>query len=102
MRHKMTAIINGKRYNTETATVIASNEYWDGSNYERRGTNLHLYRTPRGNYFVGYSTQWEGSRSYIEAITEADALKLYEDLPEHAVEFESAFPGRVAEEEGGR
>ena len=45
MRHEMTAVIGGKRYNTQTATVIASDEYWDGSNYERRGTNTHLYRT---------------------------------------------------------
>lgn len=98
MRHKLTAIIDGKRYNTETATVIASNEYWDGSNYERHGSNTHLYRSPRGRYFIGHSTRWEGSRSRIEAITEAAALKLYEELPEHEVEFEEAFPGRVAEE----
>lgn len=98
MRHKMTQVINGKRYNTETATIIASNEYWDGSNYERGGTNKHLYRSPKGNYFVGYSTCWQGSRSHIEAVSQGEAMKLYEELPEHECEYENAFPGHTAEE----
>ncbi len=44
MRVKMSKIVNGKRYSTEPSTLIASNEFWDGSNYERSGTNRHLYR----------------------------------------------------------
>lgn len=98
MRHKLTAIINGKRYNTETATVIASNEYWDGSNWERHGTNRHLYRTARGAYFVGCSTCWQGDRSHIEAIEESEAKQIYESLPEHEQEYEDAFPGSHADE----
>ena len=98
MRHKITQIINGKRYNTETATIIASNEYWDGSNYERGGTNEHLYRSPKGNYFVGHSTCRQGSRSYIEAISQEDAMRIYEELPEHECAYEEAFPGRALEE----
>ena len=99
MRHKLTAVINRKRYNTETAEVIASDAYWDGHNYERHGTNTHLYRTPKWAYFVGYSTQWQGRRSRIEALTVDEAVALYEQLQEHDVEFEEAFPGLVAEEE---
>jgi hypothetical protein len=52
-------IINGKRYSTETATLIAGNDYWDGQNWERRGRNEFLYRTPRGNYFLLSLTQWQ-------------------------------------------
>lgn len=98
MRHKMTQIINKKRYNTETATIIASNEYWDGSNYERGGTNAHLYRSPKDAYFVGHSTCWQGSRSHIEVLTKEQAMQKYEELPEHEVEFEEAFPGETADE----
>lgn len=98
MRAKMQQVIDGRRYNTETAALIASDEYWDGHNYERRGTNTHLYRSPNGRYFVGYSTQWQGSRSRIEALTEAEAVALYEQLPKQDVEFEAAFPSRQLEE----
>lgn len=98
MRHQLTAVINGKRYNTETATVIASNEYFDGSNWERGGTNTHLYKTKNGRYFAGYSTCWQGSRSSIEALTIDEAKRLYEMLPEHEEEYEDAFPGEIAEE----
>lgn len=95
MRHQMTAVIGGKRYNTETSTVIASNEYWDGSNYERGGTNTHLYRTKNGNYFVGFSTCWQGSRSSIQVVTRDRAQRLYEELPQHEEEYEAAFPGET-------
>ena len=97
MRQHITAIVSGKRYNTETATVLASNAYWDGSNYERGGTNCHLYRTAKGAYFAGYSTQWQDCRPRIEVLTLAEAQRLYEQLPEHAIEYEEAFPGCAAE-----
>ena len=97
MRHRITAIIDGKRYDTDKATVLASDEYWDGHNYERGGTNCHLYRTAKGAYFAGYSTQWQGSRPRIEVLTLAEAQRLYEQLPVHEVEYEAAFPGCTAE-----
>ena len=99
MQSKIKQIINGKRYNTETATVIADNEYWDGSNHERCGRNTHLYRTDNGAYFAGHSTQWEGERDYIEVLSEDEALALYEQLnARDAMPFEEAFPGRKLEE----
>lgn len=97
MRQHITAIVSGKRYNTETATVLASNAYWDGHNFERGGTNCHLYRTTKGAYFAGYSTQWQGNRPRIEVLTLAEAQRLYEQLPEHDIEYEEAFPGCAAE-----
>jgi len=87
------------RYSTTTATLLAGNDYWDGHNYERGGTNTFLYRTPRGRYFAFRRTLWEGKRDYIEPLTEDDAIRLYEDLREKRVEFEDAFPG-VAVQEG--
>jgi hypothetical protein len=86
-------IIGGKRYSTATATLIAGDDYWDGSNWERSGTNTFLYRTPNGNYFTVFLTQWQGQRDNLEPIDAGRAQELYEfELPEHYVPFEEAFP----------
>lgn len=91
MRYQGEHIINGILYNTEKADVIASDEYWDGSNHERRGRNTHLYKTKKGNYFVGYATQWQGERGFIEVVNKEEAMARYEQLPEHDVSYEDAF-----------
>jgi hypothetical protein len=41
---------------------------------------------------------WQGERDSIEPLPVAEALELYEQLPEHEVEFEEAFPGELVEE----
>ena len=57
----MRAIINRKRYDTETATFVAS---WDnGFNYnDFCRVDERLFRTPRGNWFLygvgGASTEY--------------------------------------------
>lgn len=95
----MTRILDGKRYSTATATLIADDCYWDGSNHERSGRNRFLYRTPRGNYFVVYLTMWQGERDTLEPIDEADAIDLYEGpLTEHHVSYEAAFPSVTVED----
>ena len=42
----MKKIIDRKQYDTETATKLADDRYWDGNNWERSGRNEFLYRTP--------------------------------------------------------
>jgi hypothetical protein len=91
---QMTRIVNGKRYSVKTAALLASNCYWDGSNWERNGRNLFLYRAPNGGYFTVSLTQWQGERDILEPVDLATAITLYEnDLPEHDVSYEEAFPG---------
>ena len=87
----MSQIVGGKKYNTEKATLVASNEYWDGRNWERRGRNKHLYKTPKGAFFVLYSSLNAGERNYIEPVGEDEAKWLYEILPEHGISYEEAF-----------
>ena len=94
----MNEVIGGKRYRTETATLIASDAYWDGHNFERRGRNTFLFKTKNGNYFVQRQTQWQGEVDRIEPLDQADAVSLYESLHEKAVDFEVAFPGVAIEE----
>lgn len=90
---KMTRIVNRKKYSTETATLIASDEYWDGSNWERSGRNTFLYRTPGGEYFTVNLTQWQGERDTLEPITQDEAIHLFEnELSEHQVSYSEAFP----------
>ena len=93
----MKQIINGKLYDTDKAMLVASNRYWDGSNWERSGRNTFLYKTAKGSFFLHYTTQWQGEREHIEAITEVKAMDYYEQLPEHELEYEEAF-GVIAEE----
>ena len=94
----MTAIIASKRYRVDGATVLASDAYWDGHSWERKGRNTHLCRTPKGNYFAVHFTQWPGERNRIEPLDREGALSLYEDLPERELEPEEAFPGLSIEE----
>ena len=94
----MSKVIDGKRYSTETATLLASDEYWDGRNYERSGRNTFLLRTPHGRYFTSTISQWQGECDELVPIDEIEAIKLYEDLEKHACEYEAAFPDQKVEE----
>lgn len=90
---KMTRIVDKKKYSTETATLIASDEYWDGSNWERSGRNTFLYRTPNGVYFEVTLTQWQGEKDTLSPITQKEAISLYEnELSEHFVPYSESFP----------
>jgi hypothetical protein len=97
---RMTEVIAGKRYNTNTGLLIAGDDYWDGQNWERRGRNIFLYKTKQGNYFSVAVTKWQGERDLIHPITQEEAISLWESLPNRRVEFEEAFPG-VTVEDGG-
>jgi len=99
----MSRVVNGARYNVATATLIASNEYWDGHNFERSGTNTFLYKTRGGAYFRVDLTQWQGQRDTLEPVTREEAIELYEQhLPEHIVTYEAAFDAIVEEASAGR
>lgn len=95
---KMTRVVNGKRYTTEGATLLASDAYWDGHNFERQGRNVFLYRTAKGAYFAITLTQWQGERDELSPLDRDEAVGLFESLPEHEVEWEEAFPGIVIED----
>lgn len=94
-----TKIVERKRYSTKTATLIASDAYWDGHNFERSGRNTFLYRTPNGAYFTATLTQWQGEQNSLEPVFLSEAIELYEgQLCEHAVPYEEAFPDVVIED----
>jgi len=100
--NEMQRICNGKRYNVATATLLASDEYWDGSNFERHGRNTFLFKTRGGAFFEVNLTQWEGERDTLLPLTEDEAREKYENLPEHHVDYETAFNTVVEEATAGR
>ena len=96
---EFSAIIERKKYDVKTATLIADNVYWDGQNFERSGRNCFLYRTPNGNYFTVNLTQWQGERDTLEPISQEEAIELYErELSEHEIDYSTAFPGVKVED----
>lgn len=94
----MERIVNGKKYSVKNATLLASDCYWDGSNFERGGRNTYLYRTPNGAYFTVNLTMWQGERDTLEPISQGEAIELFESLPEQEVNYAEAFPGVKVED----
>lgn len=102
-RVKMSKIVDRKRYNTETAVLIADDVYWDGNNFDRSGRNTWLYKTKGGAYFSVTTSMWQGERDTLEPLSMDEAIELYEGgLSEHYAKYEEAFPVVVAEASAGR
>jgi len=102
-RFDMQRVIDGKRYNTKTATLVADDVYWDGNNFERSGRNSWLYRTPRGAFFLVTGSQWQGETDSLEPLSANEAKDHYEnDLSEHHLDWETAFGEVTAEPEPDR
>lgn len=94
----MEAVIDGKRYRVSTAELLASDAFWDGRNWERKGRNTFLYRTQNGRYFKLLMTTWPGERGHLEALEPDVAKQLWETLPEQTMTIEEAFPGTEIED----
>jgi hypothetical protein len=88
----MTWVVAGKRYRTETATLVAHDEYWNGYNCEQGGRNTFLYRTPRGDFFAQYQTLLRGEVNRIKPLDMTEAIALYQSLPKKEVPFGVVFP----------
>jgi hypothetical protein len=103
---KTKAIINGKRYNTETATKIAS--YWNRlSDQDFRHVSELLYKTPKGEFFLsgegGPLTEYavkEGSTSYgssrITVLT-PDEAKAWLEKHQKVAELEAEFGDTIVD-----
>lgn len=94
----MERIVDRVRYRVRGSTLLAHDCYWDGRNWERNGRNRFLYRTPNGRYFAVYLTMWQDERDALVPLTVEEAADLYEELPEHEVEWQEAFPMLALEE----
>ena len=77
----------------KTATLLAGDDFWDGSNFERSGRNEFLYRGKNGGYFTVTLTRWTGERDHLTPVSPQEAQEIWERLPERRMSFEKAFPG---------
>ncbi len=91
----MAAVIDGRVYDTDAATLIAHDGYWQGQNLERPGRTTYLFRMPDGTYFLEQRTAWHIEEDHIEPLTSLEALQLYEELPVREAPFSPGVPIRV-------
>jgi hypothetical protein len=91
-------VVNGKRYQTEKATLIASNIHWNGRDYRVGGKNTYLFRTPNDNYFVQYESDNANEPDRIVPLNVDEAREQYAKLPSEKMPFLEAFPGTKFEE----
>lgn len=78
----MRVLYDGKIYDTDTATEIANDRFWD----------TLLYRTTKGNYFSHRNSIYQPDKDTIKPLTPDEAKRIFSQLPEQ-IEFEAAFPG---------
>jgi hypothetical protein len=88
----MTRVVAGKLYNTDTATLLAHDEYWNGHAYEQDGRNTFLFRTPNGSFFAQYQTLLPVVTGKIVPLDKNEAMSLYHALYRKEVPFAVAFP----------
>lgn len=92
---QLTRIIGGKRFSTETATLLSGNDWFDGHNFERQGRQTYLYRSPAGAYFCAELSSVQGEDRII-LLSDSEALEMYSIHAEHGKErvpLDEAFPG---------
>ena len=88
----MERIIEGMRYDTATAKLLADDEFSDGTNRLTRGRARALYLTDKGRYFVTTKTQWQGERDTVEPIEAEEARRTFEGMPnQHETYAEAGF-----------
>lgn len=87
----MKQVIGGKVYDTEEAILVASDHYWDGSNWDRHGRNTFLYKTQNGNFFLHRTTRWQGERDALVPLSVEEAKVQYELLPVQVLDWQEAF-----------
>jgi hypothetical protein len=94
----MTWIVAGKRYRTETATLLAHDAYWNGHSWEQGGRNTFLFKTRKGNFFAQYQTQLQGETDKIVPLGINEAMAVYQTLHKKEVPFRVAFPDAKIED----
>ena len=93
---RMTALIGGKRYSTDTSTLLAHGEYAGGPEWAPDEKITFLFRTRDGRFFAQHRAQpsarnVHNERYWVEPLSEIEAIPLYWELSEKNADFENAF-----------
>lgn len=96
----MKRIIDGKRYDTETATLVATVER--GTQTDYGWTAKSLYRTSRGAWFLLKSSRIKGgiAEDDIEAVSDSDVrawLESHSDQSDCYAAAEKYFGGEIVD-----
>ena len=94
----MSVIVDGKRYRTEGADLLASDVYSDGTSTERVGRNTFLFRTDKGNYFMQHQTTWVREQDCLTPLARDEAFQVFTELSIKMMDYEEAFPGAKIED----
>lgn len=89
---RMNWVIDGRRYRTDKATLLAHDAYWNNHNWEQNGRNVFLFRTPNGNFFAQHQSVLPGESDSIKPLTTDEAVDLYNSLMVKEVPFVVGFP----------
>ncbi|MDJ0766246.1 MAG: hypothetical protein QNJ97_24905 [Myxococcota bacterium] len=95
---KQKAVFGVLVYDTDKSTIVATDSYFDGKNWERNGRNTFLYKTPNGRYFKQFLSRRENENSYIQPLELEEAITLYFQLDEEVRELEDKV-GKPREKE---
>lgn len=87
----MRQTIDGKLYDTETATRVAGNQRCSEHDLWRKGCNTFLYKTQEDNFFVLYEIPWLRKKDRIEPLGVKTAIILYERLPKQEKTWKEVF-----------
>ena len=82
-------IIDGKRYSTRTAVLIARGTGKHAN--DPQNWNIFLYRTPEDTYFKVHLNPSEDKKNLLNPISRLEALNLYGELTDWCVDLEDAF-----------
>ena len=82
-------IIDGKRYSTKTAILIARGTARHTS--DPQDWNIFLYRTPEDTYFKVCLYPSENKKNLLNPISRLEALNLFGELTDRCVDLEQAF-----------
>ncbi len=94
----MKQAFHGEVYDTANALLLALHEPLSGIEALKGQRVFDLYRTPSGSYFKYLTTAslfTEDEQPEIIPISPKEALSLYEELDDHQLELEDAFPAGV-------
>jgi hypothetical protein len=92
----MSAIVDGKRYSTDTSLLLAGGESTSGPEWIPKENIAFLFRARNGEYFAQFVIRPERGnlhmgRCWVQPMSEVEAIPLYWELPQKDVSFDEAF-----------
>jgi len=86
----MVRVINGKKYDTDTASLVAHDQIFPM--WYRAARHKYLYVTKKGNFFLYSVSPVQGEISdLITPLTREEAKRYYDELPFVEMDYEDAF-----------